>query len=136
MFANLGSFIQTALGIVALASLAGLGLMRSKVVDLRETIGDIRGELGDKDRQRLADLAKIAKLEALLTGQSTDLAALGRVVTGEAHWVAAGQSIDGLGTKIEALATQLGGHHEEAMGHWATDEQTLKKMLAALERMK
>lgn len=119
MFDSLGNFVQTALGILTLASLAGLGLMRSKVIDLRETISDIRGELGDKGRQRAGDQAEIARLRTKVITQDTDIAAIGRVVTGEAHWVAIGAKLD--------------EHHEEAKIHWRNDEQTLRQILAALK---
>lgn len=120
MFDNLGHLIQTALGVFAIASLAGLGLMRTTVTNLRENLKDAREEIGDKDRRLSAAEAEIVKLNARATSQANDLNALGRVVTGEAHWVAIGQKLD--------------EHHSEAVTHWSVDEEKLSAILAALLR--
>lgn len=89
--------------IVALTTLAGLGLLRGTVIGLREQLNDERGLSASLRTRREEDGAKIAQL-------TTDLAALSRVVTGEAHWVAIGQQLD--------------QHHERATEHWQ-EQRTL-----------
>lgn len=119
---DLGSMIQTALSIVAIASLAGLGLMRGTVTNLRENLKDAREEIVDKERRLTEAEAEIVKLNALGLAQHNDLQALGRVVTGEAHW--------------KAIGKQLDEHHSEAKTHWLADEQKLDQIRDALEEKK
>jgi hypothetical protein len=64
---------------------------------LRETNGDLRARLGDVE-------AKLAEETLRHEVTRADLAALGRVVTGEAHWVAIE---DQLGTHHKAVTTRL-----------------------------
>jgi chromosomal replication initiation ATPase DnaA len=129
---HLGSLLTTGLAILSIATLAGLGLTRGLVINLRESLADARAEIADKDRRaseaqaesdrRLGDAeAEIAKVKAQNAVQANDLIALGRVVTGEAHWVAIGHKLD--------------EHHDEAKIHWANDEETMRKMLTALEKL-
>lgn len=101
----MGDLLNTALGVVAIATLAGLGLLRGTVTNLRERLGDSREEVVDLTRKRDADQARITVLEA-------DLAALTRVVTGEVHWVALEQKLD--------------THHEQAEAHWVKAEGLLE----------
>lgn len=101
---DLGGVLTTALSIVSLATLAGLGLLRGTVINLREQLKDARDEVAALRGSRVDDQTKIAQLTA-------DHDALTRVVTGEAHWVAIGQKLD--------------EHHDEAKDHWATDERVL-----------
>lgn len=96
--------LTVALAIVSIATLAGLGLLRGVVTSLRERLKDSDEELARKERRLAEAEAKVLRLE-------TDLAALGRVVTGEAHWVAIGQKLD--------------DHHSAAETHWAADETLL-----------
>ena len=110
---TVSGLLTTALAIVALATLAGLGLMRGTVTNLRENLGDARAEIADKDR-RLTALEKSDKQH------QSELEALRRVVTGEVHWVALGETLD--------------HHHSEAKGHWERDEATLNEILTELRR--
>lgn len=111
MFDSLGSFLQTASAVLVVTSLAGLGLMRATVVNLRESLADLRSEVADKDRQN-------ADLKAETARQGSDLDALKRVVTGEAHWVAIGQKID--------------AHDAAARSHWSADEELLGLILQTM----
>ena len=89
--------------IVALTTLAGLGLLRGTVIGLREQVRDERDLSASLRTRHAEDAQKIGQL-------STDLAALGRVVTGEAHWIAIGQQLD--------------LHHASAAEHW-TEQRVL-----------
>jgi hypothetical protein len=93
--------------IVALTTLAGLGLLRGTVIGLREQLNDERGLTASLRARRDEDAAKIAQL-------TTDLAALGRVVTGEAHWI--------------AIADQLEEHHGVAVIHWKNERELLDEI--------
>lgn len=104
---ELKSLLTIALGVLTIATAAGLGLQRAAVTSLRERLKDSDEELERKGR-RLDDAdAKILILE-------NDIAALGRVVTGEAHWVSIGDKLD--------------THHNEAVTHWKNDEQILQEI--------
>ena len=96
--------LTVALGVVSIATLAGLGLLRGVVTGLRERLKDSDEELARKER-------RLTEAEAEVKALKTDLAALGRIVTGEAHWVAIGQKLD--------------EHHSAAETHWANDETLL-----------
>lgn len=108
---DFNNWLAAALGIVSIATLAGLGFMRGTVINLREQLADARGETKALKESRDEANRQIATLK-------TDLAALTRVVTGEAHWVAIGDKLD--------------EHHHAAMGHWESGEKTLAQILAEL----
>lgn len=108
---SLGGLLETALAIISIATLAGLGLMRGDTIRLRENLKDAREEISDKDRRLTEAEAQIDKQATQIRGQAHDLEALGRVVTGEAHWIAIGEKLD--------------NHHREAKAHWENDERLL-----------
>lgn len=95
------------LGLVSLATLVGLSLLRGVVVGLRERLKDADEELVRVQRRHESAVAELKVVKA-------DLAALGRVVTGEAHWVAIGDKLD--------------VHHDAAETHWARDEEILEEI--------
>lgn len=99
---DVNSLLTTALSIISIATLAGLGLLRGTVTNLRENLKDARGDVADKDRRHLED-------EAIIARQKADLDALARVVTGEAHWVAIQDKMDELTTLIQLLLKKMGG---------------------------
>lgn len=94
----MGDTLNTALAIVAIATLAGLGLMRGTITGLRESLSDARAEIADKDRRLTENDRKLAELESRV-------AVLTSTVTGEVHWVALEQQVD--------------EHHKTAMTQWA-----------------
>lgn len=79
-------FLSTALAVVSIATLAGLGLMRGTVISLRERVGDLTSENKNLKEGRVEELKEITDLK-------TSLTALTGVVTGEIHWVAIGEQI-------------------------------------------
>ena len=111
MFENLGDLISTGLGVLALASLAGVGLMRGTVSNLRDTLADLRKDLEDTDRRLALEKAAREAAEEKVTQRDGELAALVKNLTGDTHWVAIGNTLD--------------QHHAEAMQHWTTDEAIL-----------
>lgn len=108
---QLFSLLATVFGI---ASIAGFGLMRGRVSSLRE-------ELKDEREGRASDRQTIKDLRADLLVAQNDLAALGRVVTAEAHWVAIGE--------------QLEHHHHDATAYWKRSEKTAADTLAAIRAL-
>lgn len=108
---DFSGMLSTALGILSIATLAGLGLMRGTVTNLRESLADARAEIADLDRRHEADEKKVTDL-------TNDVAALQRTVTGEVHWIALGETLD--------------HHHDEAKKHWEADEKMLADILAEL----
>lgn len=114
MFEDLGNLLSTAMGVMALASLAGVGLMRGTVTALRENLDDARKDNADVDRRLAIETRAREAAQAEVAQLRVELGALGRVVTGEAHWVAIGQTLD--------------HHHEEAQAHWVTGENLLTEI--------
>lgn len=104
---DVGNLLTTVLAVLAITTAGGLGLMRGTVTNLRENLRDARDEIQDKDR-------RLTECEKRTTQLSSDLDALSRVVTGEAHWV--------------ALEGQLEEHHREAMAG-------IKRIIAAIEQV-
>lgn len=108
---DFSELLGTAASIVAIASLAGLGLIRGTVTNLRENLKDQRDENLDL-RRRLADRdAEKATLQA-------DLAATQRMKTGRDEIVAIGEKLD--------------MHHQLAM---TGQTKILEFVQAALERL-
>jgi uncharacterized coiled-coil protein SlyX len=93
MAIDVNNLVTTALSIVSIATLAGLGLLRGTVTNLRENLKDARDEITDKER-------RLTEAEKTIATQKSDLAALGRVVTGE-------DKIDALGHRMERKFGEL-----------------------------
>lgn len=109
-----GDLLSTAISILAIAALAGVGLQRGKVSNLRDSLKDAREEIADKDR-RLSEAERLRELDATTIAKNTsDIAALTRVVTGETYLV--------------ALTHQLEDHHTQAM-------EGVGRIIATLERL-
>lgn len=119
MLGNLGNFLQVALTVLTLASLAGLGLMRGTVTNLRENLKDAREEIADKDRRMGEAETEIIQLKAKSNSQAHDLEAVGRLVRGESYWTELGE--------------KLTVHHSEAQAHWTEDERLLRQVIEALD---
>lgn len=108
---DLGNLLSTGLTVATVGSLAGVGLMKGTLTNLRARLDDYEKEVEEKDRRHAEDRTKLAQTV-------TDLSALQRIVTGEAHWVKLGQVLD--------------EHHEQAKEHWTKDEDLLGEVLAEL----
>jgi hypothetical protein len=117
---GVGDLLTTALSVLSLATLAGLGLLRGTVVNLREQLKDSREETAALRATRADDQAERAEDHAKIARLSADLEAVGRVARGEAHWVAIGH--------------QLEEHHEKATVHWERDEELLNRIVDELRR--
>jgi hypothetical protein len=93
-------------GVAALAIFAiiaaGIAAMRTAdVKGLREANDDLRARLGDLKAERDEGERDLAEEKLRHEATRRDLAAVGRVVTGEAHWV--------------AIEQQLTSNHDEVM---------------------
>lgn len=120
MPAGLGNFLQIALVVFSLASLAGLGLVRSNVTNLRERIADYEKEVSEKDRRLTEAETQIVQLKTKVNSQAHDLTAVGRLVRGESYWTELGDKLD--------------THHAEAKKHWQADERLLKQIRDDLDK--
>lgn len=104
---SIGNLLALALAIVSIATLAGLGLQRGTVTNLREQLKDAREEIAALKTGRTEDRAATEVLK-------NDLSALQRVVTGEVHWLAIGHQMD--------------DHHKAATEHWQAELMILTEM--------
>ena len=111
---EVGQLLNTALSIVAIATLAGLGLLRGTVTNLRENLKDLREDNADKDRRHDEDEKTISRL----TG---DLDALARIVTGEA--------------RLSELGEMLKEHNSNALTLLAEIQTTLDVIVAAIKEL-
>ena len=127
MFDSLGSFVQSALGLVAVAAFLRVGAQRARVVELNERVEALRGEIADGDREMLKMRAARAEDKATIASQASDIKTLQRTVTGEEHWKA-------LAEQMAHLVERLKSHHEAAEEHWSADEELLGRILQALGR--
>lgn len=114
MGGDLGGLLSTALAIVSIATLAGLGLLRGTVTNLREQLRDEREARAADRAQKVDDeaehvkeraewTAKTATKDARIAELEADNAALGRVVTGEVHLVSLSQRLEDLIALVTAL---------------------------------
>lgn len=107
MSGDFSGLLNTALTIVAIATLAGLGLLRGTVTNLREQLADERAARA-ADRQQRADDERESALfktnaETRIASLESDALALQRVVTGEIHWIALGERLEDVITILTAL---------------------------------
>jgi len=90
----LGTLLQIASAIVALTGVAAWSVTKESLNQVRAQNGDLRAEVGDKDRRHTEDQATIAR-------QASDIDVLRRVVTGE--------------VQLLAIKEMLSLHHDESM---------------------
>jgi hypothetical protein len=117
---SVAAWLNLALGTLTIVAAAGAGLSIATVRELRSRVGDLRGEIDDKDR-RLTQAETDLKAEQ--TGrelQAAEIAALQRVVTGE--------------QKLDEIRGQNVKHHAAATEHWQEQETLLRRILVTLER--
>lgn len=107
---TLESFLTTALAIISLTTLAGMGLMRGTVTGLRESNGDLRVRVKDVEEGRAADKIKLAELE----GENRLLQAM---ITGRVDWV--------------AISDLLEEHHRQSLRRWTSIDEKLDRALAS-----
>lgn len=120
MLTSLGSFLQITTAVLVITSFVGFGLMRIRVLDLKERLAECREEIADQDREISKLKAGRAEDKAEITKQSHDIDALRRTVTGEEHWV-----------ELTQMVARL---HAEAKSHWTAFEDLLGRILQALRR--
>jgi uncharacterized protein HemX len=111
---DLGRLLNIALAVVSIGALGGVGYVRGRIADLRDQLKDAREEIADKDRRLTAREKEAGEQKAIAAQLRTDLDALGRVVTGEAHLV--------------AIVDKIDEHHQRAEQHWTRDEKVLREI--------
>jgi hypothetical protein len=112
---TLTSVVTLLLAVITLSTAAGVGFQRGK-------IGQLRGEVNEQTERADRLTVELSESRHETAGLRRDLDALGRVVTGEAHWV--------------AIAGQLETHHEAAAAHWTAQQASLDRLASILERQR
>lgn len=107
-----GAFATLLLAVITLSTAAGVGFQRGK-------IGQLRGELAEEHERSDRQAGELREARAETEQLRTDLNALGRVVVGEAHWVAIGR--------------QITEHHEESLRRWTHMEDAVERIASVLE---
>jgi hypothetical protein len=120
MFDDLGSFVQTALAVVSIATLAGLGFIRGTVSKLRSDLSDSRAREEDLRKQHDDDVRKMTAFEAAQDAQAREIVTLREMVLGKMEW--------------DVLTRKLDDHHAEATTHWKRDETLLARVVTLLEK--
>lgn len=111
---DISELLGTAASIVAVASLAGLGLIRGTVTNLRENLNDSRNENADLRRRLLDRDTELATAHA-------DLDAMERMKTGK--------------EELTRLETKLDHHHDLSMKHITKITEYVTKALELLDRV-
>lgn len=97
---DVGRWISTILGAVAIVTFAALALQRGNRVNLREQLSDSDAENERLERRlnkcEAEHLRYKAEAEAEIAQLKADLAAMQRVVTGEVHLVAISDRLEDL----------------------------------------
>lgn len=129
---DLDQLLPIALVVLTLATAAGFGLQRGRLSQQEKRIETLQGQLKESDDELARKDRRQAEAERALEKHKTessaeiqrlktDLAALARVVTGEAHWTAIGEKLD--------------VHHQEAEAHWAKAEGLAGDILEVLHEL-
>jgi chromosome segregation ATPase len=112
--------VSAAAAVVSIATVAGFSLQRGRVVSLRADLGDARGKIAEQ-RDEIDDLRSDRETDRqTISQQSSDIALLQRMVTGEAHW--------------QAISDVLDHHHQSAERHWSGTQSSLDAILEELRR--
>lgn len=111
---DLQGFLNTALAIISLATLAGLGLMRGTVTGLRESNGDLRDRVGDLEKERAEDKTTIGEL----SGENKMLQSM---VMGRVDW--------------GAISDLVEEHHRQALKQWLDLNRKLDEAVQLLKRL-
>lgn len=93
--------------IFALASAAGLGLMRGTLGTLRASNDDLRSRVTDLEKDRVEKTAKLAEVQS----ENRTLKAM---VTGKVEWT--------------AISDQLEDHHRQALASWKSIGTSLEQI--------
>lgn len=110
--------VSAAAAIVAIATVAGFGLQRGRVISLSESLREAREKMAE---QRIEiDELKDERLEDTKTIENlrTDIRVLRGLVTGEVQW--------------RATVDLIEHHHERAERHWEHTTSTLDEILSTL----
>lgn len=91
--------------IFALASAAGLGLMRGTLGNLRASNEDLRARVSDLEKDRVEKTAALAEV-------SSENRTLKAMVTGKVEWT--------------AISDQLEEHHRQSLASWLAIGQRLE----------
>lgn len=107
------SITLSVMTVATIIATAGVGLMLGSLKGLRDTAADLRGRVGDLEKERAEDKADNAELKAenkLLTG----------MVQGKVEWV--------------ALTDLLEEHHRQAIVKWDQTDRHLTVIERAIDR--
>lgn len=117
---DIWNVVAAAAAVVAIATVAGLGLQRGYTITLREQLGSAREQI-EAQRTELNEMKQErSKDKAAIDRHRNDIATLQRVVTGEVHW--------------QAISELLDFHHQSAESHATRIETTLGSILEELRK--
>lgn len=116
----LPGWLNVFLGVLTIVAAAGAGLSIATVRELRARVSDLRAEIGDKDRRLAQAEADVLAERAERKIQATEIAALQRIVTGDA--------------KLDEIRADGVRHHAAASDHWREEHTLLRKILVELQR--
>lgn len=149
---DLSSFLNTALAIIAIATLAGLGLQRGDRTALKEQLAEAREEIrairesrAEEQKEHAAEQTRAhttiaemksdydtriatmkAEADTKIATLTADLDALSRTVTARDELKVVGQN-------LIVMSEALTKHHTEAAAHWLKDEALWAQLVDWME---
>lgn len=113
-------WVQVFLGVLTIVTAAGAGIGAVSVKELRARVGDLRGEIEDKDRRLSQTERDLEAEKAERRAQDIKIKALQETVRGD--------------EQLQEIRSQGIRHHAAAVEHWQEEEQLLRRILVSIER--
>lgn len=118
IFAGNSGLVTSALGIITLATFAGLGLGLGRIKDLRSQLSEDREQVRALREDRADLKERLAEQLVLITKQAGDIEVLQGVVTREVEWKVLTDQVSDQTEHLDAQTRTLNEHHKEARAYW------------------
>lgn len=124
---DLGALLTTVFGITTVIAAGLAGLVYGGQKTLRESNSDLRSRVTDLEKERSELKAEVAEVKA-------DNASLSRLVTGEVHWQALTEMLEGHHQDAKKNWQKLANLDEAARQHWTKELMLWQQLIEKLDR--